>query len=62
MKLILNGIHKDIVYTGSVAELLKSMKINREEIIVKLNGLVCPETTVVGAQDQVEIIRVVFGG
>ena len=62
MKLFLDGIQKDIAHTGSVLELLKSMGIRREEVIVKVNGSVSPETVDVCADDKIEIIRVVFGG
>jgi sulfur carrier protein ThiS len=62
MRLILDGIQKDIVHTGSVEKLLKSLKIRREEVIVKVNGKTTPETIDLSTNDEVEIIRVVFGG
>lgn len=62
MKLILDGIHKDIDHSGPVCQLLKALGIRREEVVVKVNGEVSPETADVGKKDQVEIIRVVFGG
>jgi sulfur carrier protein ThiS len=34
----------------------------REEVVVKVNGRLAPETRVLSAKDRVEVIKVVFGG
>ncbi len=63
MKLMLDGRKaKQIKFSGSVASLLKKIGVRREEVVVKLNGRLAPETASVGASDKVEVLRVVFGG
>jgi thiamine biosynthesis protein ThiS len=62
MRLILDGQNKEAQHTGSIADLLKKLKLRREEVVVKLNGELAPETVSVEESDKVEIIRVVFGG
>ena len=46
----------------SVSELLQSAGISREEALVKVNGVVRPDSWKLSAKDKVEIIKVVFGG
>lgn len=45
-----------------IEELLEELGINRETVLVRLNGEVCVEEEVLGEGDEVEIIRAVSGG
>lgn len=62
MELIFDNIRSEIDFSGTVDELLKDMKVMREEVVIKVNGEITPETESVGPGDKVEIIKVVFGG
>jgi thiamine biosynthesis protein ThiS len=62
MELIFDNQEKEIDFSGTVDELLKELKVMREEVVIKVNGKITPETESVGKNDKVEIIKVVFGG
>ncbi len=62
MELIIDNERKDLDYSGTVSSLLKDLKFMREEVVIKVNGKLAPETRKVGKKDKVEIIKVVFGG
>lgn len=62
MRLILDGVEKAGHHKGRIALLLRKLKLRREEVVVKLNGQLAPETASIEENDRVEIIRVVFGG
>ena len=62
MELILNNEKKNISFSGDAIELLRQLKLRREEVIVKVNGKLAPETTQLDSKDKVEVIQVVFGG
>ncbi len=62
MKLTVDGERKLMRHSGSVSSLLKKLGVMREEVVVKVNGKLAPETREIGARDRVEIIKVVFGG
>jgi sulfur carrier protein ThiS len=62
MKLILDNEEKEMEFSGTVDELLKELEVLREEVVIKVNGKLSPETESVGMNDKVEIIKVVFGG
>ena len=62
MKLFLDGRLKKLNHAGTVSALLKKLKVSREEVVVKLNGRLAPETASVLTSDKVEVIKVVFGG
>ncbi len=62
MELIVDGLSRKVRFSGDVAGLLRSMKMMREEVVVKVNGRLVPETRGLAASDRVEVIRVVFGG
>lgn len=53
---------REMNFEGSVSSLLRHLNIMREEVIIKLNGKLAPETSEVKGEDIVEIIKVVFGG
>lgn len=62
MQFIVDGKKKTVSHRGSIASLLRKLKLRREEVVVKLNGRLAPETEFVKARDKVEVLRVVFGG
>jgi sulfur carrier protein ThiS len=62
MQLIVDGERKRMRHSGSVAALLKKLGVMREEVVVKVNGRLAPETREIGPKDKVEVIKVVFGG
>ena len=53
---------RELAFEGTVTSLLRHLNIMREEVIVKLNGKITPETSQIQGEDLVEIIKVVFGG
>jgi thiamine biosynthesis protein ThiS len=62
MRLILDGAEKSIDHKGTISSLLKKLNIRSEEVAIKVNGQIAPETTKINADDKIEIIRVIFGG
>ena len=62
MELIFDNKERTLDFNGSIKELLKELKVMREEVVIKVNGKITPETEMVGKDDKVEIIKVVFGG
>lgn len=62
MELVFDNEESEIDFSGTVEELLRQLKVMREEVVIKVNGKITPETESVGAEDKVEIIKVVFGG
>ncbi len=62
VELAIDNDLKEIDYSGTVAALLKELKLMREEVVVKVNGRLAPESRKVGGKDRIEIIKVVFGG
>jgi thiamine biosynthesis protein ThiS len=62
MELLIDGEKRDIRFKGSVAELLRKLKCMREEVVVKVNGRLVPETRGLSWKDRVEVMKVVFGG
>ncbi len=62
MELIFDNRKKKMEFKGNVQELLDDLNVMREEVVIKVNGKLSPETREVGPDDRVEIIKVVFGG
>ena len=62
VELIFDNEQQNLQFNGTLADLLKEMKVMREEVVVKVNGKLAPETRKIKADDKVEIIKVVFGG
>ena len=62
MELIFDNRKTDMEFDGTLIELMRELKVMREEVIVKVNGRLAPETRRLGRTDKVEIIKVVFGG
>jgi sulfur carrier protein ThiS len=49
-------------FNGTIGELLRELRVMREEVVVKVNGKLAPETKALSPKDKVHIIKVVFGG
>lgn len=62
MELVLDNERKKMEFKGTVADLLRNLKVRREEVVVKVNGSLSPETREIAPTDKVEVIQVVFGG
>ncbi|MCI0503571.1 MoaD/ThiS family protein [Candidatus Micrarchaeota archaeon] len=62
MELVFDNKKKRMRFSGDVASLLKKLGVMREEVVVKVNGRLAPETRPLLASDRVEVIKVVFGG
>ncbi len=62
MELILDSRARLIDFDGDISGLLKELKVMREEVIIKVNGRLAPETRRLKPTDRVEVIKVVFGG
>lgn len=62
MELIVDSERKRMRHAGTVGSLLKKLGVMREEVVVRVNGRLAPETREVGPKDRVEVIKVVFGG
>ncbi len=53
---------REIDFSGKITGLLKIMEIQQEIAVVKVNGKVTPENEELSGNEEVEIIRVVYGG
>lgn len=52
----------DMEFDGTIGELLRELKLMREEVVVKVNGKLAPETRTISKSDKIHVIKVVFGG
>ncbi len=57
-----SGMKEDILFTGSVGQLLSRLKINPETILVVKNGTVVTEDEKLNNKDTVKILSVISGG
>jgi sulfur carrier protein ThiS len=62
MELFLDNRMSRMEFEGTVSGLLRELKVMREEVVIKINGRLAPETARIKPQDKVEVIKVVFGG
>ena len=62
MEIELFGDKKELAFSGTAMQLLKQLNVRREEVVIKINGKLAPETTQLSNADRIEIIKVVFGG
>lgn len=62
MKIQIDKQTKEMNFQGTVSQLLKELKVQREECVVKINGKIAPDNKELKGSDEVEIIKVVFGG
>jgi sulfur carrier protein len=57
-----NKIVKKIKFNGKISDLLSKLNINPEVVILKRNGRLVTELDAVRDKDELEIVRVVYGG
>ncbi len=62
MKIRLDGKARQVAAGSSIGSLLEELGISRQVAITKVNGRVRPDTFRLKEGDNVEIIKVVFGG
>jgi len=62
MEIILDNRKRRVAYRGDVSGLIRRLGLMREEVVVKVNGKLAPETRELSRSDRVEVIKVVFGG
>ena len=62
MEITVDNIKRRVSHKGDVAGLIRKLGLMREEVVVKINGRLAPETREIAPGDRVEVIKVVFGG
>jgi sulfur carrier protein ThiS len=62
MKVEVDGRKADAKGAKSVKELLTCLALNSEEVLVKVNGKLAPDSQKLSAKDEVKIMRIIFGG
>lgn len=62
MEVIVDGRKRDIEFSGDISALIAKLGFMREEVVVKVNCRLAPDTRVLSDKDSVEVIKVVFGG
>jgi sulfur carrier protein ThiS len=62
MEVIIDNRKQEIGFSGDISSLLKELGLMREEVVVKVNGRLAPDTKTLSDMDKVEVIKVVFGG
>ena len=62
MELIVDGKKTKAPAAATVAALLTALKLNGEEVLVKVNGKLAPNGMRIAATDEVKVMRVIFGG
>ncbi len=60
MILIFKGRKEEKQFEGSLIDLIHSLGLYTQEVVVKVNGKIVPETYEVKSNDVVEIIQVVY--
>ena len=62
MEIILDGRKKKVKAVKTVEGLVSALKMNDEEILVKVNGKLASDGTNISSNDVVKVMRVIFGG
>ncbi len=62
VRVLIDGENKELQFQGTIEELIKKLDYSIEEVLVKKNGELVPETETVNDKDKIEIIKVIFGG
>lgn len=62
MEVIIDNRKTDVEFSGDVSALIRKLGYMREEVVVKVNGRLVPDTKALSGKDRVELIKVVFGG
>ena len=53
---------KKVKYSGDARGLLRLLGVQKETVIVAKNGKIVPESENVSEKDEIELIKVIFGG
>jgi sulfur carrier protein len=53
---------KKIKFRGKISQLLSKLGINPEVMIIKRNGVIVTELDTVKNNDELELIKVIYGG
>lgn len=62
MEITVDGRKTKVAKASNVAELLSQLKLNSEEVLVKVNGGLAPDGAKISPKDEVKVMRVIFGG
>jgi sulfur carrier protein ThiS len=62
MEILLDGRKVKAAKAQDVRQLLARLSLNSEEVLVKVNGKLAPDSLKIVPKDEVKIMRVIFGG
>jgi sulfur carrier protein ThiS len=62
MKITLDGRKTTVKNASSVGGLVQQLKLNNEEVLVKVNGKLAADGAEISPKDEVKVMRVIFGG
>ena len=62
MELTVDGKKTRAPSAATVAELISTLKLNGEEVLVKVNGKLAPNGMKIAASDEIKVMKVIFGG
>lgn len=62
MELTVDGRKTNARPVSTVGELILALKLNGEEVLVKVNGKLAPNGMKIAATDEIKVMRVIFGG
>jgi sulfur carrier protein ThiS len=62
MKITLDGRKTTVKNASSVGGLVQQLKLNNEEVLVKVNGKLAADGAKISPKDEVKVMRVIFGG
>lgn len=62
MTITVDGRKTKAASAATVAELLSSLSLNGEEVLVKVNGKLAPNGAAISPKDEIKVMRVIFGG
>jgi len=62
MEVTVDGKKTKATSAATVAELISSLSLNGEEVLVKVNGKLAPNGMKIAASDEIKVMRVIFGG
>lgn len=62
MLVLIDGRKRTVSFRGTIAQLLRKLKIRREEVLVLVNGTLAPENKELKGKERVEVIRISSGG
>lgn len=62
MKVTVDGRGREVKGAATVGGLIAALKLNNEEVLVKVNGKLAPNGMKLSQKDEVKVMRVIFGG